>query len=79
MASITKEGMLKQNPNITSKEMEIGLAMMKKFMNPLIVFPVTIAMYSFIGLYLNCCWCDCKKCKSSKLLINESIDTHTAS
>jgi hypothetical protein len=26
--SITKEGMLKQNPNIT-KEMEIGLAMMK--------------------------------------------------
>lgn len=50
MASITKEGMLKQNPNITSKEMEIGLAMMKKFMNPLIVFPVTIAMYSFIGL-----------------------------
>jgi hypothetical protein len=30
--------------------MEIGLAMMKKFMNPLIVFPVTIAMYSFIGL-----------------------------
>jgi hypothetical protein len=50
MASITKEGMLKQNPNITSKEMEIGLAMMKKFMNPLIVFPVTIAMYSFSGL-----------------------------
>jgi hypothetical protein len=29
MASITKEGMLKQTPNITSKEMEIGLAMMK--------------------------------------------------
>jgi hypothetical protein len=28
MASITKEGMLKQNP-ITVKEMEIGLAMMK--------------------------------------------------
>jgi hypothetical protein len=26
---ITKEGMLKQNPNITSKKMEIGLAMMK--------------------------------------------------
>jgi hypothetical protein len=48
MASITKEGMLKQNPNITSKEMEIGLAMMKKFMNPLIVFPVTIAMYSLL-------------------------------
>jgi hypothetical protein len=50
MASITKEGILKQNPNITSKEMEMGLTMMKKFMNPLIVFPVTLAMYSFIGL-----------------------------
>jgi hypothetical protein len=28
----------------------MGLTMMKKFMNPLIVFPVTLAMYSFIGL-----------------------------
>jgi hypothetical protein len=26
---LLKRGMLKQNPNITSKEMEIGLAMMK--------------------------------------------------
>jgi hypothetical protein len=56
--------MLKQNPNITSKEMEIGLAMMKKFMNPLIVFPVTIAMYSFIGLlYSLIVGAIVKKCK----------------
>jgi tetrahydromethanopterin S-methyltransferase subunit F len=50
MISISKNEMIKQNPNITSKEMEMGLTMMKKFMNPLIVFPVTLAMYSFIGL-----------------------------
>jgi hypothetical protein len=50
MISITKDDMIKQNPNITSKEMEMGVAMMKKFMNPLIVLPVTLAMYSFFGL-----------------------------
>jgi hypothetical protein len=42
--------MLKQNPSMTSDQLETGLSMMKKFMNPLIVFPVTIAMYSFFGL-----------------------------
>ena len=50
MISITKDDMIKQNPNITSVEMEKGIAMMKKFMNPLIVLPVTLAMYSFFGL-----------------------------
>jgi len=50
MISISKDAMIKQNPNMASSDMETGLAMMKKFMNPLIVFPVTIAMYSFIGL-----------------------------
>jgi hypothetical protein len=55
MASITKEGMLKQNPNNEKVEMEIGLYD-EKFMNPLIVFPVTIAMYSFIGLLYSNCW-----------------------
>lgn len=50
MISITQDDMIKQNPNITSKEMEMGIEMMKKFMNPLIVLPVTLAMYSFFGL-----------------------------
>ena len=50
MISITQDDMIKQNPNITNKEMEMGIAMMKKFMNPLIVLPVTLAMYSFFGL-----------------------------
>ena len=50
MISISKNEMIRQTPNITSKDMEMGLTMMKKFMNPFIVFPVTLAMYSFIGL-----------------------------
>ncbi|MFQ6602369.1 DUF4199 domain-containing protein [Flavobacterium sp. C3NV] len=50
MLEISKEGMITQNPNITSKELEMGLSMVKKFMNPLIVLPVTLVMYSLIGL-----------------------------
>ncbi|MGQ7944967.1 DUF4199 domain-containing protein [Flavobacterium sp. WC2509] len=51
MVAITRDGMLKSNPNLTSEQIESGLAMMKKFTNPFIVFPVTLAMYSFIGLF----------------------------
>lgn len=50
MLEISKEGMITQNPNITSQELEMGLSMVKKFMNPLIVLPVTLVMYSLIGL-----------------------------
>ncbi|MFT5714958.1 MAG: hypothetical protein ACI9WT_001528 [Flavobacterium sp.] len=50
MISINQDNMIKRNPNITNKEMEMGIAMTKKFMNPLIVLPVTLAMYSFFGL-----------------------------
>ncbi|TRX36477.1 DUF4199 domain-containing protein [Flavobacterium sp. ZT3R18] len=50
MIAITKEGMLAKNPNMTSEQIEMGLSMVKKFMNPLIVLPVTLAMYSFFGL-----------------------------
>ncbi|CAN1566950.1 Protein of unknown function DUF4199 [Flavobacteriaceae bacterium] len=50
MIAITKEGMLAKNPEMTSEEIEMGLSMVKKFMNPLIVLPVTLAMYSFFGL-----------------------------
>jgi hypothetical protein len=50
MISISKDGMLKSNPNLTAAQMESGLTMMKKFTNPFIVFPFTLAMYSFIGL-----------------------------
>lgn len=50
MVAITKGAMLTKNPNMTSKELEMGISMIRKFMNPLIVFPVTLAMYSFFGL-----------------------------
>jgi hypothetical protein len=50
MIAITKEGMLAKNPEMTSNEIEMGLSMVKKFMNPFIVLPVTLAMYSFFGL-----------------------------
>jgi hypothetical protein len=50
MIAITKEGMLAKNPSMTSEQIEMGLSMVKKFMNPLIVLPVTLAMYSFFGL-----------------------------
>lgn len=50
MVAISRSAMIKQNPNVTTSELDMGLSMMKKFMNPYIVFPVTLAMYSFIGL-----------------------------
>jgi uncharacterized spore protein YtfJ len=50
MISITKESMLKKSPEMTTEQLEMGLSMVKKFSNPLIVFPFTLAMYSFLGL-----------------------------
>ena len=50
MMAMTKETMLKQNPQITNEQLEMGLAMTKKFMSPYMVIPVTLAMYSFFGL-----------------------------
>ena len=50
MISVSRNAMIKQNPNVTETELEMGLSMMKKFMNPYIVFPATLAMYSFMGL-----------------------------
>lgn len=50
MISISKEAMITKNPEMTSEQIEMGLSMVKKFMNPLIVFPFTLAMFSFIGL-----------------------------
>ena len=46
----TRQVILKQNPTMTSAQVEMAISMTKKFMSPAIVIPVTIAMYSFIGL-----------------------------
>lgn len=50
MIAISKEAMISKTPNLTVKQLEAGMSMIKKFMNPFIVFPVTLAMYSFFGL-----------------------------
>jgi hypothetical protein len=46
----TRQVMLQQNPNMTSEQAEMAISMTKKFMNPAIVIPATVAMFSFIGL-----------------------------
>lgn len=50
MLSITKEALLTKSPTMTAEQLETVIAMQRKFMNPLITFPVTLAMYSFFGL-----------------------------
>ena len=50
LISITKTEIVKKQPNITSEQLDMAISMTKKFMNPYIVFPVTLAMYSFFGL-----------------------------
>lgn len=46
----TRQVMIKQNPEITAKQLEMAMSMTKKFMSPALVVPVTVAMFSFIGL-----------------------------
>jgi hypothetical protein len=45
-----RQVMLKQNPSMTTEQLEMALSMTKKFMSPYIAIPTTIVMYSFIGL-----------------------------
>jgi hypothetical protein len=45
-----KQAMLLQNPDMPKEQMEMGLSWAKKFMNPAIAIPFTVAMYAFIGL-----------------------------
>ena len=46
----TRQVMLQQNPTMTSEQVEMAISMTKKFMNPVLVVPVTVVMFSFIGL-----------------------------
>lgn len=50
MIEISKEAMISKSPNLNAEELKKGISVIKKFMNPFIVFPVTLAMYSFFGL-----------------------------
>ena len=51
MIAISRETMISKNPEMSSEQIEMGLSMARKFMNPLIVFPVTLVMFSLIGLF----------------------------
>jgi len=46
----TQQVLLKQNPNMTTEQVEMAISMTKKFMQPVLSVPVTIAMFAFIGL-----------------------------
>ncbi len=50
MIAISKKAMIKNDPNMTTAQVQMGLSVMRKFYNPFIDLPVTIAMYSFFGL-----------------------------
>lgn len=50
MLALVKEATLAKKPDLTSEQLETVLSMQRKFMNPFIAFPVTLAMYSFFGL-----------------------------
>jgi hypothetical protein len=42
--------MIEENPDLPSDQREMALSMTKKFMHPALLLPVTLVMYSFIGL-----------------------------
>jgi len=50
MIAIIKEATLAKKPDLTSEQLDMILSMQRKFMNPFIAFPATLAMYSFFGL-----------------------------
>ncbi len=45
-----QEVTVKQNPTMTSEQLQMSMKFVKTFMNPYIVVPFTIAMYCVIGL-----------------------------
>ena len=48
--SQTRRIMLKQNPNMTSDQLETAIGMVKKFSSPLFAVPISLLMLSFLGL-----------------------------
>lgn len=42
--------MEKQNPELTSEQIEVAVGFQRKFMEPQFMVPIALAMYSFIGL-----------------------------
>jgi hypothetical protein len=50
MLKAQRELMITQNPQMTSEQIDMGISVAKKIMNPIILFPVTLIMFSFFGL-----------------------------
>lgn len=50
MIQIVRTQTIEKNPQMTPEQLEMTLSMQRKFMNPVISAPVTVAMYSFFGL-----------------------------
>lgn len=50
MLNQTKRLMMKQNPNMTSQQLEAAISMTKKFTSPAFSIPLSIVMFSFMGL-----------------------------
>ncbi len=46
----SKQIMLKQNPNLTSEQLETAISITKKFSSPLFYVPLTLLMFSFLGV-----------------------------
>ena len=46
----TRKIMLKQNPNMTDEQLEMGISMSRKFSSPLLLVPFTLLIFSFLGL-----------------------------
>ena len=48
--SQTKRIMLEQNPKMTSDQVDVAIGITKKFSSPLFSVPITLLMFSFLGL-----------------------------
>ena len=48
--SQTRQIMIQSNPNLTSEQIESGINMTRKFSAPLFSVPITLLMFSFLGL-----------------------------
>jgi ethanolamine transporter EutH len=46
----TRQVMVQKSPELTSEQLDMAMTMTKKFMSPALVVPVTVVMFSFIGL-----------------------------
>jgi|688.fasta_scaffold07346_11 hypothetical protein len=50
MFTLMEENMVKQSPNMTQEQLNGAMEISKKFMSPWITIPISIAIFSFIGM-----------------------------